>query len=149
MVGLCRRKPRLAYYIISHVSWTWNNFTKIIVRSHYCSGSSVSLLSALIVHIIESNSCNSKNGSKNNVLSCKGCTVVLDCALNKTETKPVWSALNNPAHIDNKRLQVIENYSSKLQVSDLIKSNEDTYCCYAIRRNVSYQYCTWLQIVGE
>lgn len=108
------------------------------------------LLLALLVQLIDSKtSCSRVNGESINLFSCRGCTVVIGCALHKPSTDPVWSCNGKPIKKDSDRIQIAEKNKFNLQISNLAKSDTGKYCCVAISRNVSEFYCASLEIIGK
>lgn len=105
--------------------------------------------SALIVHLIDSKNCKSGKGDNINLFSCIGCTVNIDCALNKTISDPLWYCNRKLVPTNSNRLQIIEENKFSLQISDLVKTDNAKYCCFAISRNESKQYCASLEIIGK
>ncbi|CAC5370033.1 unnamed protein product [Mytilus coruscus] len=106
----------------------------------------------------DGNTCVKKNGTITNVFSSIGSTIVLECHMHNYDSVPSWSrqgvALSggNIIYKSDNRLKIVEGLQGNrfnLQISNLIKADEDKYCCDYTYRYTSIENCTHLYLVDS
>ncbi|XP_071173650.1 nephrin-like [Mytilus edulis] len=103
----------------------------------------------------DGNTCAKKNGTITNVFSSVGSTIVLECHMHNFDSVPSWSLQGvslsdgNIIYKSDKRFKIVEGLRGNrfnLQISNLMKADEDKYCCEYIYQYKSIENCTLLHL---